>query len=80
MIYPKHSYAEAIHILNQLISSDEIKVDSLKDYINLYVNGIKVVYYKNRTGKSVVKMLRAQKKLSDLFDIGEFAAQMDANL
>lgn len=75
-------YIEALSILNALVASDEIKVDSLtlREYIALYTNGLKVVYYKNRAVTDIQKMVKAQKKLNDLFDIGEFAAKMDANL
>ena len=75
-----HSYATATIIMTRLALSGEIKIDRRRDLLALYVNALKVIYHRNRTAKHVIKLVRAQKKLSDLIDIGEFAAKLDANL
>lgn len=75
-----HSYAAATVIMTRLALSGEIKIDRRRDLLALYVNALKVIYYRNRSAKNVIKLVRAQKKLSDLIDIGEFAAKLDANL
>lgn len=75
-----HSYSTATIIVTRLALSGEIKVDRRRDLLALYVNALKVIYYRNRSIKHITKLVLAQKKLSDLIDIGEFAAQLDTNL
>ena len=75
-----HSYSTATIIVTRLALSGEIKIDRRRDLLALYVNALKVIYHRNRTAKHAVKLVRAQKKLSDLIDVGEFAAKLDANL
>ena len=75
-----HSYSTATIIVTRLALSGEIKVDRRRDLLALYVNALKVIYYRNRSTKHITKLVLAQKKLSDLIDIGEFAAQLDTNL
>lgn len=75
-----HSYSSATIIMTRLALSGEIKIDRRRDLLSLYVSALKVIYHRNRTAKHAIKLNRAQKKLSDLIDVGEFAAQLDTNL
>ena len=75
-----HSYSTATIIVTRLALSGEIKIDRRRDLLALYVNALKMIYHRNQNAKHIVKMIRAQKKLGDLMDIGEFAAKLDANL
>jgi hypothetical protein len=75
-----HTYSTATIIMTKLALSGEIKISRRRELLALYVSALKVIYHRNRTAKHVAKMVRAQKKLNDLIDIGEFAAQLDTNL
>lgn len=74
------TYTNALIIMTKLALSGDFKVGNRRELFNFYVNGLKVIYYKNRTVKNVYKLSKAQDKINDLIDIGEFTAKLDTNL